>query len=90
MKKLDITLVILLWAGLTMMIGSPIFTMYAVESAVIESNEELKERCEAYDGESKDGECKFDNEEDEAAYEDYVCDDPESYKVEKVAEICER
>ena len=73
-----------------MILASPFFTMYKAESAVIESNEELKDRCGIYDGVWKNGECKFDNEDDKTAYEDYVCDDPESYKVEKVAEICER
>ncbi len=81
---------IILWAGLIVMIGNPIFMINVADSAVIESKGELKDRCGVYDGVWEDGECKFDNEEDKAAYEDYICDDPDSYKVEEVAEICER
>jgi len=76
MKKLDITLVTLISGVFTIMIGAPLMD---AESR-IDSKEELKEVCGNEGGKWKDGECKFKNEEDKEAYEDYVCDEPEDTK----------
>lgn len=78
-----IALAILLLIASTMVLA-PLY-IHAVKD-----KQDLKEACINHDEKWKNGECKFPNgnkgEEDKAAYEDYICDDPEDLK--KWRKIC--